>query len=171
MKVQYLGLEEINGPFVYLKTPKDVSFDEQVKLVLANGEVRIGNVIMLNEEVTVIQVYQGTNEMNLKGISSDDSNQIFLSNWFDLQREFGDKLNLSNAISLKNAVMYAGIDFEGTEHDALDDARNTALLLKTIRIPELCEAALKYVLEALNPAPISTSLGSMFDFNELGFIA
>ena len=68
MKVQYIGLEEINGPLVYLKTPKDVSFDEQVKLVLDNGEVRIGNVIMLNEEVTVIQVYQGTNEMNLKGI-------------------------------------------------------------------------------------------------------
>ena len=68
MKVQYTGLEEINGPLVYLKTPKDVSFDEQVKLVLDNGEVRIGNVIMLNEEVTVIQVYQGTNEMNLKGI-------------------------------------------------------------------------------------------------------
>ena len=48
MKVQYIGLEEINGPLVYLKTPKDVSFDEQVKLVLDNGEVRIGNVIMLN---------------------------------------------------------------------------------------------------------------------------
>ena len=109
--------------------------------------------------------------MNLKGISSDDSNLIFLSNWFDLQKEFGDKLNLSNAVSLKNAVMYAGIDFEGTEHDALDDARNTAILLKTIRIPELCEAALKYVLESLNPAPISTSLGNMIDFTELGFIA
>lgn len=54
---------------------------------------------------------------------------------------------------------------------ALDDVRNTVILLKTIRIHELCEAALKYVLEALNPAPISTSLGSMFDFNELGFIA
>lgn len=116
-------------------------------------------------------IEQIRNEMNLKGISSDDSNQILLSNWFDLQREFGDKLNLSNAVSLKNAIMYAGIDFEGTEHDALDDARNTAILLKTIRIHELCEAALKYVLEALNPAPISTSSGSMFDFNELGFIA
>ena len=116
-------------------------------------------------------IEQIRNEMNLKGISSDDSNQIFLSNWFDLQREFGDKLNLSNAVSLKNAVMYAGIDFEGTEHDDLDDARNTAILLKIIRIPELCEAALKYVLEALNPAPISTSLGSMIDFTELGFIA
>lgn len=72
---------------------------------------------------------------------------------------------------LKKCGMYAGNCFEWNRHEALDDARNTALLLKTIRIPELCEAALKYVLEALNPAPISTSLGSMFDFNELGFIA
>ena len=68
MKIQYIGLDEINGPLVYLKTPENISFDEQVKLVLENGEVRIGNVIMLNEDITVIQVYQGTNEMNLKGV-------------------------------------------------------------------------------------------------------
>ena len=68
LKIQYIGLDEINGPLVYLKTPENISFDEQVKLVLENGEVRIGNVIMLNEDITVIQVYQGTNEMNLKGV-------------------------------------------------------------------------------------------------------
>lgn len=68
MKIQYIGLEEINGPLVYLKTPKDISFDEQVKLVLNSGEIRIGNVIILNEDITVIQVYEGTNEMNLQGV-------------------------------------------------------------------------------------------------------
>lgn len=38
MKTQYLGLENINGPLVYLKTPENISYDEQVVIVLENGE-------------------------------------------------------------------------------------------------------------------------------------
>ena len=38
MKIEYIGLEEINGPLVFIKTPKDVAFEEQVVLILKNGE-------------------------------------------------------------------------------------------------------------------------------------
>ena len=65
MNIQYIGLESINGPIVYLKTPKNISFDEQVELILENGETRIGNVISMDENVTAIQVYEGTNGINL----------------------------------------------------------------------------------------------------------
>ena len=67
MKIQYLGLESINGPLVFIKTPKDISYDEQVELILQNGEIRIGNVIEVNKDITTIQVYEGTNGINLKG--------------------------------------------------------------------------------------------------------
>lgn len=67
MKTEYIGLERINGPLVYIQTPKDISFNEQVELVLNNGEVRIGNVIVLDEKVTAIQVYEGSNGVNLGG--------------------------------------------------------------------------------------------------------
>ena len=67
MKTEYIGLERINGPLVYIQTPKDISFNEQVELVLNNGEVRIGNVIVLDEKVTAIQVYEGSNGVNLRG--------------------------------------------------------------------------------------------------------
>lgn len=71
MKIQRIGLEKINGPLVYIKTPKDASFEEQVELVLPNGEIRLGNVITLSEDATVIQVYEGTNGMNSKGIKTE----------------------------------------------------------------------------------------------------
>lgn len=71
MKIQRIGLEKINGPLVYIKTPKDASFEEQVELVLTSGEIRLGNVITLSEDATVIQVYEGTNGMNSKGIKTE----------------------------------------------------------------------------------------------------
>ncbi len=71
MKIQRIGLEKINGPLVYIKTPKDASFEEQVELVLPSGEIRLGNVITLSEDATVIQVYEGTNGMNSKGIKTE----------------------------------------------------------------------------------------------------
>lgn len=71
MKIQRIGLEKINGPLVYIKTPKGASFEEQVELVLPSGEIRLGNVITLSEDATVIQVYEGTNGMNSKGIKTE----------------------------------------------------------------------------------------------------
>ena len=71
MKIKYLGLEEINGPLVFIKTPKDVSFEEQVEITLKNGEKRIGNVLRLDEDITTIQVYKGTNEINIKDVQTE----------------------------------------------------------------------------------------------------
>jgi len=58
-------LESINGPIVYIKTPKNIAYNEQVELILKNGESRIGNVISMDENITAIQVYEGTNGINL----------------------------------------------------------------------------------------------------------
>ena len=71
LKIKYLGLEEINGPLVFIKTPKDVSFEEQVEITLRNGEKRIGNVLRLDDDITTIQVYKGTNEINIKDVQTE----------------------------------------------------------------------------------------------------
>lgn len=71
MKIKYLGLEQINGPLVFIKTPKDVSFEEQVEITLKNGEKRIGNVLRLDDDITTIQVYKGTNEINIKDVQTE----------------------------------------------------------------------------------------------------
>lgn len=129
-----------------------------------------------NDEITIYQwsetdLDQVISEMKLKNIILAAEDQSLLSHWADFQNEFGEKLNLSNAVSLKNAVMYAGVEFEGAEHDALDDARNTATLMKILRTPVLYKSALDNVIEALTPTPVSVPLGSLFDFAEFGFIA
>ena len=41
MKIKYIGLDAINGPLVYIRTPQGISFEEQVILSLKNGEKRI----------------------------------------------------------------------------------------------------------------------------------
>ncbi len=61
------------GPLVFMKTPEGIAFEEQVVLSLKNGEKRIGNVIKLSEEITTIQVYEGTS-----GISTTDIKTEFI---------------------------------------------------------------------------------------------
>lgn len=128
----------------------------------------------MNDELQFYQwsetdLEQITSEMKMKEILLDTSDQQLFTKWEDFQKEYGETLNLSNAISLKNAVMFAGVDFEGDEHDALDDARNTAILLKIVRTPALCKQALEHVIDALTPKQVSSTLGSMFNFAEFGF--
>ena len=65
----------------------------------------------------------------------------------------------------------AGLDFDGEAHNALNDARTTAALLRTVHTPALRQAALDRVVELMTPKTIGTSLGSLFNFSELGFSA
>lgn len=71
MKIKYIGLEEINGPLVFIKTPKDVSFEEQVQITLKDGEKRIGNVLRLDQDITTIQVYKGTDDINIQNVQTE----------------------------------------------------------------------------------------------------
>ena len=68
MKKEYIGLEKIDGPLVCIKTPEELSFNEQVEFLLDNGEKRIGNVINLKDDIAVIQVYEGTNGMSINNV-------------------------------------------------------------------------------------------------------
>ncbi len=109
---------------------------------------------------------QFTREMLLKNVHLTDSQEKLINEWYDLQKEYGEKLELEKNVSLKNALMYAGVDYVGREHDALYDARNTAVLLKTVRIPELRRIALDKVIDDLHTKPLNTSIGDMFDFSQ-----
>ena len=122
-----------------------------------------------------IQIYQWSDsdllqirkEMGLKDVAVSAGDARLLGEWNDFQKEYGDKLMLHRQVSLKNAIMYAGLDFEGREHDVLCDARNTGTLLRIIRDPELCRDALDKVIEIMTPKTLSATLGDLFNFNEL----
>ena len=106
-------------------------------------------------------------EMDLKHVALSPEEQKLFQSWKDFQEEYGKKLGVSSHLSLKNAIMYAGVDAEGTYHDALFDARNTAALFRTVRDPEACWKALGKVIRALKPEKKGTTLGDLFDFGSL----
>ncbi len=72
MRLEYIGLSEINGPLLVLDGVKDVSFDEMVEITLDTGERRKGRVTMIDGERVVIQVFEGT-----KGISLENCRTLF----------------------------------------------------------------------------------------------
>ncbi|OUP67224.1 hypothetical protein B5F13_00370 [Drancourtella sp. An177] len=110
-------------------------------------------------------------ELLLKRINLTKHQEEMISGWYDFQKEYGEKLGLERLVSLKDALMYAGIDAVGRQHDALYDAQNTAVLFKTVRIPDLYKKALGKVVNALQTKSVSTSLGDMFDFSQLELTA
>lgn len=71
MKKEYLGIESINGPLVCIKTPLELTFNEQIELIMESGEKRAGNVIAMDKQRAIIQVYEGTYGMNIKGIRTE----------------------------------------------------------------------------------------------------
>ena len=59
----------------------------------------------------------------------------------------------------------AGIDFAGREHDALDDARNTAGLLQVFRDEALFDKTLRKIKEVMEPKEFGNAIGDLFDFS------
>jgi len=64
---EYTGLSEIRGPIVVVENVSGVRYDEVVELILENGEKRTGRVIIAGENVAIIQVFEGTEEMDIEG--------------------------------------------------------------------------------------------------------
>lgn len=99
---------------------------------------------------------------------SDEEHGLIDTEWTDFQNEFDAHIGFERRISLELALDMAGIDSFGRQHDALDDARNTADLLHVFRDRDLFEKTLRKVKEAMDPTPLGNTLGSMIDFS--GFV-
>ena len=114
---------------------------------------------------------QFSKEIQMKKIPLSAQNQKYMTiSWLDFQAEYGYTLGLEHNISLKDAVMYAGEDFCGRQHDALVDARNTADLFGIVRDETKCQKALQHVIEALKPKN-NFSIGDLFDFSAFSLSA
>ncbi len=80
---------------------------------------------------------QVTCELESKNLDIPQLNRFF-GNWLDCQKTFAEKMNTDKNYNLTEALRLTGIDYEDGGHDALVDARNTALLFaKMEREPEL----------------------------------
>lgn len=66
MSLQYVGLNEINGPLVVLDHVQGASFDEMVEIQVKDGTTRLGRIVQIEGERVVVQVFEGTNNLSLE---------------------------------------------------------------------------------------------------------
>lgn len=92
---------------------------------------------------------------------SSDYEDLFRG-WRDIQREFGDGIGYTGALSLKHAMSSIDETFEGKAHDALADAENTASLAILLADKETFDKRTKTLQEILNPPEEGNTLESMF---------
>ncbi len=66
MKMEYLGVKEVNGSLIILEGVKGASYEEMVDIQLADGQTKVGRVIEIHEDKAVIQVFEGTSGISRK---------------------------------------------------------------------------------------------------------
>jgi len=65
LSLQYIGLNEINGPLVFLDNVEDVGNEEMVEIVMNDGTEKMGRVVQIDGKRVVVQVFEGTNGVSL----------------------------------------------------------------------------------------------------------
>ncbi|TFG22400.1 MAG: V-type ATP synthase subunit B [Promethearchaeota archaeon] len=80
MSISYKRISEIVGPLIFLKNNHDVHYGEIVEIKTTGQEARIGQVIKIDEDVIVIEVFEST-----KGISAENSEIIFTEDTFKVK--------------------------------------------------------------------------------------
>ena len=58
--VQYVGVDRVDDPLVFISGVRDVSFDESVEVITPAGESRLGSVLEVSRDTAVVQVLGGT---------------------------------------------------------------------------------------------------------------
>jgi V/A-type H+/Na+-transporting ATPase subunit B len=110
MELQYIGLDEINGPLVFLEGVKDVGNEEMVELRLKNGTSRFGRVVEIEGDRVAIQVFEGTN-----GISLTNTKTVFTGRPVEM--------GLSKEI-LGRTFNGSGKPIDGLQHVYVDERRD-----------------------------------------------
>ncbi|MHA1525493.1 MAG: V-type ATP synthase subunit B [Promethearchaeota archaeon] len=80
MSVIYKKIQKIIGPLLFLKNEHNVSYGEIVKIITDNETTRMGQVIKINEDIIVVEVFEDT-----KGLSSENSEILFTEDVFKLK--------------------------------------------------------------------------------------
>ncbi|HDS08874.1 MAG TPA: V-type ATP synthase subunit B [Firmicutes bacterium] len=75
----YTGIDDISGPILVVKGIKDVSYGEKVRVITPDGSKRTAQVLSVNEEQAVIQVFEGT-----FGLDKKNTRIIFTSKPLEL---------------------------------------------------------------------------------------
>ena len=118
-------------------------------------ETVLGQFAAWCEDAETVYAWSGSDldqlrgEVKMKGI--DFPLEALAGKWADFQKIFTRAVGLKRELSLEQAVNIANINFEGHQHDALWDARNTAELFRIYRDEGRFNAVIGPLREAVNP--------------------
>ena len=178
-------LPEISAFRTYVKTEYNDCIERKIRRITGITEEMAQNAPVFNEAIRMftnwclgtgddVTIYawsdtdfcQIAKEITLKKYEmTQEEENILITKWSDFQKEFDTHLGFDRQVSLSMALDIAGIDFTGREHDALDDARNTAELLNILRDTKLFNLTLRKIKEAMEPSKINNTMGELFDFS------
>ena len=70
MIIEHLGLQQINGPLIFLEGVDNAHYEEMVEIRLENGAKRMGRIVQIEGDKVVIQVFEGTQGLSLTNTST-----------------------------------------------------------------------------------------------------
>ncbi|MDA3792595.1 MAG: V-type ATP synthase subunit B, partial [Elusimicrobia bacterium] len=65
MRQEYLTVKSIAGPLFYVQKAEDVSYGEIAEVKLPSGELRLGQVLEVSNDIVLLQLFAGTSGANL----------------------------------------------------------------------------------------------------------
>ncbi|MBW6451154.1 MAG: V-type ATP synthase subunit B [DPANN group archaeon] len=74
---EYSTVSKVKGPLIILKNTENVGYNEIVKIITPAGVEKLGQVLELNEDLTIIEVFEGTT-----GIDTDKTKVRFIGGNF-----------------------------------------------------------------------------------------
>ncbi len=66
---EYLNIEKIEGPLIFLKGIEEAKYGEIIEINLNNKEKRLGKIIKIEKDLVVAQVFEGTSGMSTENLS------------------------------------------------------------------------------------------------------
>ncbi|MBW2673813.1 MAG: V-type ATP synthase subunit B, partial [Deltaproteobacteria bacterium] len=66
-EIEYTNLSGISGPLIFVEGVKGVGFGEIVEIRDNSSEIRIGQTLEVDEDRAIVQVFEGTSGLSVKG--------------------------------------------------------------------------------------------------------
>ena len=60
MRKEYRTIKEVVGPLMMVEGVEGVKYDELVEIEQANGEIRRGRVLEINQDKALLQLFEGS---------------------------------------------------------------------------------------------------------------
>jgi len=66
---EYCTINEVVGPLMIVEKVAGVKYEELIEVRMQNGEIRQGQVLEINGDKAMVQIFEGTSNINIRSLS------------------------------------------------------------------------------------------------------